>query len=237
MSLIVKTITVPFIFNITVNSYLIPIEDGFVLIDTGRRGKRQEIEREIQAAGCQPGDLRLILLTHGDFDHSGNAHYLGQTFRAPIAMHRDDVGMVEFGDMTWNRNKPNIVMGALMDLFYRLDEADRFSPDVLVAEGDDLAKYGLQAQVVEIPGHSQGSVGFLTPNGEFFCGDLLANTKRPDIWSIIDDQEAAQASVEKLRSYPIERVYPGHGRPFTMANFWAGHEQLAVPAKTNVTGE
>jgi len=222
MPLDVKTITVPFILNISVNCYLLSSGDGFVLIDSGRGGKRQAVEQAIRAAGCQPGDLNLIALTHGDFDHSGNARYLSEKFGAPIAMHRDDMGMVEFGDMTWNRQKPNIIIGTLMDLFYKLGESDRFTPEVLIAEEDDLLEYGLDVAIVEIPGHSKGSIGILTPEGHFFCGDLLANTNKPAVWSIIDDQEAAQASVEKLKSYAIETVYPGHGRPFPIIEFWAG---------------
>jgi len=33
----------------------------------------------------------------------------------------------------------------------------------------------------------------------------------------MDDPQAAKASVAKLRDFEIETVYPGHGRPFTMA--------------------
>ncbi|RLI67201.1 hypothetical protein DRO91_10540, partial [Candidatus Heimdallarchaeota archaeon] len=31
------------------------------------------LERELEKAGCKPGDLKLVVLTHGDFDHTGNA--------------------------------------------------------------------------------------------------------------------------------------------------------------------
>lgn len=221
MSLTINTITVPFILNISVNCFLVTMGNGFILIDTGRRGKRDVVEREIRATGCGPGDLELIVLTHGDFDHSGNARYLSERFGAPIAMHSADVGMVEYGDMTWNRNKPNIIIGTVMDLFYKLDESDRFSPDVPIKQGDSLNDYGLEATIVEIPGHSKGSIGVLAQTGHFFCGDLLANTSKPDVWSIIDDQQAAQDSVQKLKTYTIETIYPGHGRPFPMIAFWS----------------
>jgi glyoxylase-like metal-dependent hydrolase (beta-lactamase superfamily II) len=215
----IKTITVPFFLNVSVNCYLITAGDSFVLIDTGRGGKRKAIEEALAEAGCQPGKLKLIVLTHGDFDHSGNAAYLREKFEAEIAMHADDAGMVELGDMTWNRNKPNIVFRTLFALFYKLGESDRFTADRFVNEGDDLGQYGLDAQVLSVPGHSKGSIGLLTSGGDLFCGDLLANTKKPDIWSIIDDQPAAESSVEKLMGYQIDTVYPGHGQPFPMDQF------------------
>jgi glyoxylase-like metal-dependent hydrolase (beta-lactamase superfamily II) len=83
-----------------------------------------------------------------------------------------------------------------------------------VEDGYDLSPYGLEARVVQIPGHSLGSVGILTAEGDFFCGDLFANTKEPARGGIIDDEAAAQASVEKLKKIDIKMVYPGHGNPF-----------------------
>jgi hydroxyacylglutathione hydrolase len=215
----ITIITTPFFLKVTVNCYLVNNGDKFILIDTGRRNKRRQIEEEIKSAGCHPGDLKLILLTHGDFDHCGNAAYFREKFGTNIAMHRDDSGMVEYGDMFWNRQKPNVLIGTIMDLLIKLSESDRFKPDMYVEDGDDLAEYGFDAEVLHIPGHSRGSLGFLTASSELFCGDLLANTKKPDIWSIVDDQAAADASIDKLKQYEISTVYPGHGDPFTMKEF------------------
>jgi len=59
-----------------VNCYLIETDTGYILIDTGGSNKRTDLEKELESAGCQPGNLKLIVLTHGDFDHTGNAAYL-----------------------------------------------------------------------------------------------------------------------------------------------------------------
>ncbi|MBE9046867.1 MBL fold metallo-hydrolase [Pleurocapsales cyanobacterium LEGE 10410] len=210
----IKTITTPFMFHVFVNCYLIKAEGGYILIDTGRTAKRQTIERELVSAGCLPGKLKLIILTHGDFDHCGNAAYLRRTFRTKVAMHRDDSGMVEHGDLSWHRKKPNMIIRLLLDWLFRLNKSDRCQPDIYLNNGDSLARYGFDAKVIHLPGHSKGSIGLLTSDGELFCGDLLANVERPEIWSIMDDLEAATASVKKLTSLPIDTVYPGHGKPF-----------------------
>ena len=192
------------------------------MIDTGRGGKRATIENALESAGCRRGDLQLIILTHGDFDHSGNAAYLRDRYSTKIAMHYDDLGMVEQGDMTWNRKKPNLVVGALFSLLIRLGESDRFTADIFLKEGDDLSDYGFEATVIELPGHSKGSIGLLSSGGDLFCGDLLGNTKKPELWSIIDDPFAAAASLDKLKGLDIETVFPGHGEPFAM-------EELVLP--------
>ena len=181
------------------------------------------IEKELESAGCNPGNLKLIVLTHGDFDHCGNAAYLRKKFGSPIAMHKDDSGMVEHGDMLWNRSKQNILIRTIFKLFFRLSKSDRFKPDLYIDERYDFSEYGFDAKILQIPGHSKGSIGILTTSGEVFCGDLLANVGKPDIWSIVDDSDAACASIEKLKSSQINTVYPGHGQPFPMELFMKAH--------------
>lgn len=211
----IKTITIPFMFNTSVNCYLLRAGDGFVLIDTGVAKKRAFIEQELGSAGCRPGNLNLIILTHGDFDHSGNAAYLRDKYDTKVAMHREDAGCVERGDMFWNRKQPNFIIKMLTRLVSRLDESDRFAPDVHLEDGMSLSEYGLDAEVISITGHSKGSIAILTGEGDLFCGDLLGNASEPRLWSLMDDLEAAGASIEKLKGLAVRTVYPGHGKPFS----------------------
>jgi hydroxyacylglutathione hydrolase len=219
MTLEINIITTPFVFNTSVNCYLVRTGDRFVLIDTGMAKNRSAIEKELENAGCQPGNLTLIVLTHGDFDHCGNAAYLRKKFGTRIAMHKDDSGMVERGDMLWNRNKQNILIRIFFRLFFRLSKSDRFKPDLCIDEEYDFSGYGFDAKVLEIPGHSKGSIGILTASGDLFCGDLLVNTDKPVKNTLVDDSVELDASVEKLKTLKIKTVYPGHGKPFQMEQF------------------
>ncbi len=200
----------------SVNCYLVKVADGFVLFDTGSAARRAELEHAMEAAGCEPGNLKLIVISHGDFDHIGNAAHLRRKFGGQIAMHGNDAGMAEHGDMFWKRKSGSRLMRSLARLLIRLEEADRFKPDLLLEDGQDLFDYGWNAHVVSLPGHSQGSVGVLTAEGGLFCGDLFENSKTPALNSIMDDPAAARASLEKLRGMGVGMVYPGHGRPFPL---------------------
>ncbi len=201
-----------------VNCYLVKTGTGYVLVDTGVANKRAALEAELAAAGCTPGGLALVVITHGDFDHTGNAAYLREKFGARIAMHRDDAGMAEFGNMFWNRKAGRVarVITRGMLTILGFGAFDRFRPDIFIEDGDDLSAYGFAARVLHIPGHSKGSIGILTADGDLFCGDLLANTDEPKPGGIMDDPPAANASVARLRAMAIRTVYPGHGRPFPM---------------------
>ncbi|MBE0526101.1 MAG: MBL fold metallo-hydrolase, partial [Candidatus Thorarchaeota archaeon] len=109
----IKDIKTIILGSMSGNCYLLETEEGFVLIDTGRKSARSKLEQEMEIAGCNPENLDLIILTHGDFDHTGNCAYFREKYNVKIAMHQSDSGMVEFGDMFWNRKSGNWVLKKL----------------------------------------------------------------------------------------------------------------------------
>ena len=203
-----------------VNAYLVGAEGGFVLVDTGKPEKRADLAARLESAGCRPGDLRLIVLTHGDYDHAGNAAYLRERYGAGIAMHRDDSARVESADWSLGmKPRPDKfpLLFRAVAAFVRPGPFDAFAPDVFVGDGQDLGDYGLDASVLHLPGHTRGSIGVLTAAGELFCGDLLDSMLgRPSLEFFIDDMAAAEASLARLWGLDVRAVYPGHGKPFRL---------------------
>jgi glyoxylase-like metal-dependent hydrolase (beta-lactamase superfamily II) len=200
-----------------VNCYLLRTEGGCILIDAGGHNGRTRLEQELERAACRPGELRLVILTHGDFDHTGNAAYLRDRYGAQIAMHAGDAGMIAHGDMFYERGSPGALVRWASKLLFRFDAADRFEPDIAVDDGYDLSPFGVDAQVLSIPGHSKGSIGVLTAGLDLFCGDLFVNRREPVLNDLIDDLVTARTSAERLQGLDVETVYPGHGAPFAMA--------------------
>lgn len=216
MSFEITPITLPLPLNFTnVNSYLLKTERGFFLVDTGMTNARRQLDAELERQGCRPGNLKLILLTHGDFDHIGNAIYLRQRFDSQIAMHIGDVGMLESGDMFWNRKIDNRVIQGLIKSLMPFKQENRGKPDILIEDAVSLSAYELEATAYSTPGHSSGSICILTNSGDLFCGDLLTSSKgRPMLNSMMYDKAEGHTSFERLKSLQIQRVYPGHGEPF-----------------------
>jgi len=205
-----------------VNCYLVKINTGFILVDTGNSNKCTELERKLEQLGCNSGNLHLIILTHGDFDHTGNAAYIRKKFNTKITMHSEDSQMVERGDMFLNRKKGNFFQSLIVKTLFGFGKSQRFKPDLIITDGFNLNEYGFKAKVIHIPGHSRGSIGIITVEGDLFCGDLLANSDkhdRPTINPIMDDLEMANRSIEMLKNFEIDTVYPGHGKPFTINSF------------------
>ena len=203
-----------------VAGFLLEAGDGFVLVDTGFAKRRARLEASLMQAGCIPGRLSLILLTHGDVDHTGNARYLRDTYGAPIAIHAAEVPVLSTGDQTANRGKTPDKYGfffRILGLFDRPDGFETFEPNLLVDESTDLAPYGLDARILHLPGHSRGSIGLVLATGDAICGDLLVSFPRPRLHFLIDDLAAARSSVEKLRQVRAGMIHPSHGRPFPAA--------------------
>jgi len=217
-----EIITIP----LKVPCYLVKTTAGFFLIDSGDASDRSRLSEELDQAGVTLGNLNLIILTHGDFDHSGNAAYLKEKYAVKIAMHSGDVEMVKRGDQGWNRKtEPDRVtlFGRLIMLISsyiaRPGQFDTFTPDLMLDVGADLSGYGFEAKVLHLPGHSKGSIGILTINGDLFCGDLLMNMFKPDLHFMVDDLSDFDRSIEKLKQLNIQTIYPGHGSPFLMEHF------------------
>jgi len=202
-----------------VNCYLVKTGTGFILIDTGVYFQRGALKRALKSADCQPGNLKLIIITHGDFDHTGNCAWLCKTYGTKIAMHRSEAGAAEKGDMHANRKTrrgiiAKMIFSVLSLFFFRGCKAD-----IYLEDGEDLSAYGWGAHILHLPGHSLGSIGILTNDGDFFCGDTLENYKQPVKASRVDDEVELNASIERVKNLTIKKVYPGHGKPFTMETF------------------
>jgi len=204
-----------------VNAYLIKAKDGFVLIDTGLPNQWAELESKLDAAGCSTDKLKLIILTHGDWDHSGNASRLRGKYNVKIAMHPGDVNQVENGVFLKRKVRPLSyrILFAIMMLVRKLRRnkmsAPKFKPDILLSDGQSLEGYGLSAKVIHTPGHTPGSIGVLTGEGDLLAGDMFFNNKKPDTARIIENAGQLKNSFDRLKTMNIKMIYPGHGKPFT----------------------
>lgn len=207
-----------------VNCYLIEVENGFILIDTGFSTKRKFLDESLKKVLNKPGNeakkLKLIILTHGDSDHAGNAKFLREKYNAPIAMHSEDSKMVENADMTWNRKKKpdklSFIFKVIILISGKNDVFETFVPDSYLQDGQNLAEFDFDAKVIHLPGHSKGSIGILTKDGELFCGDLIYNFVG---FRYIDNLEEYNKSMDKIKKLNIKLFYPGHGKPFSINHF------------------
>ena len=95
---------------------------------------------------------------------------------------------------------------------------EAFEPDMILSDGHDFGDIGFKAKIVHIPGHSMGSIGILTVDGDFFSGDTIINRKKPTIAEIVENEAALTASLERIKKLNIKTIYPCHGKPFPLTD-------------------
>ena len=205
-----------------VNCYLIKTDSGFLLIDTGFANNRSILEKELNQSGVNSQNLKLVVLTHGDIDHSGNCAFLQQKYSVKIAMHRGDMDMAESGLFAGNRKVKSILLKTVQALFKPMFTKmmagfERFKPDLFMEKGQSLKEFGLDAVVLHTPGHTHGSICILTANGNLIAGDIFQNRGKPHVSAIVSNETELAASVERLKGLNIKTIYPGHGKIFQMS--------------------
>ena len=197
-----------------VNAYLLKANDGYILIDTGIAQSWSRLKNELRRAGALPDRLKLVVLTHGDFDHSGNCAGLQSQYHAQVAIHPGDAEIVKTG-LALKRTARSLPG----KLFVRLTGLMRgsfhtFQPDVLLEDGQDFSQYGLAARVIYTPGHTRGSIAVLTDSGHLFIGDTFGNNRKLSRADYVQNEQELQKSIQRLQGLQASMVYPGHGEPF-----------------------
>jgi len=203
-----------------VNAFLVWVENGFVLIDTGMAQHWERLEGALISSGCFPDKMKLVIITHGDRDHIGNCAKLQEKYKAKIAMHEADASMAQ--NDAFLKRKVRTLAGKILILLSSLRRRkmsfQKFKPDILLKDGQDLKEYGFSAKVIHIPGHTKGSIGILTAEGDLFSGDTLVNSKKPDIAIFVDNFLELKNSIQRLKGLNIKKVYPGHGKAFLFSD-------------------
>lgn len=192
-----------------VNCYIVTNKDKAILIDTGRKKYREKILEK-----CKEYHVSLIVLTHGHMDHCQNAAYLANALRIPVAMSEKDMDMIPD-----NRKQPmsaktflgKIVLSVSLSSFEK-DSLDVFEPTIYLKNGDNLNEYGIDAKVVELPGHTNGSIGLEIEGDKLFVGDALMNMFYPTVSMLYVDEQEMLSTAKNISELGERTIYFGHGK-------------------------
>jgi hydroxyacylglutathione hydrolase len=198
------------------NTFIVEDAPGLVIVDAGMPHRARQIIGAIQALGHDPKQVRLILITHGHIDHAGSAVELKKLTGAPIAMHRDDLRLVETKSLKIppGRTATTEMIGTLLRTFGWVVPLETFIPDIWLAEGQILREFGFDACITHTPGHTAGSVSVLCTDGSLFVGDAILNLAHVAFPLFWEDSAAAHASAIKIRTFNPRVCYTAHGRAF-----------------------
>jgi len=131
--------------------YLLGFDGRGALVDAGCGGSVEVLLENIRAAGVDPSAIELLLITHCHFDHTGGAAEICRRLDAAVVAHRLDAVYLETAN-------PVVTAAA----WYGEKMAKVVADRTLSGKKETIRLSGRDIVAVHVPGHSPGSVVYLT---------------------------------------------------------------------------
>lgn len=206
------------------NSYIVPGDKGYLLIDAGSPGKSRAFFHKLEENDISPQQISLIVVTHAHFDHVGSLFQIRERCNCPVAIHSNEAALLQEakvvippGTKFINKQLSKIAWKN-QHAVSRLFRFRALQPDILVSGEMSLEPYGFKARIIPTPGHTVGSLSIVTDIGEAFTGDLMVNYYPfglgPYFPPYGESTDVIFKSWKKLFELGVTTVCPAHGKPF-----------------------
>lgn len=184
------------------NCYIAINEDinESIIIDPGSAFER--IKSAVESTGTKPV---AILLTHGHFDHAGEAASTAKEYGIKVYTHEATEEELK---------NPSINLSG--DMF---GDSKSYSADVFLKDDEEIDLAGLHVKCLFTPGHTPGGCCFYFPNEDIvFTGDTLfsGSVGRTDFPGGSMSQLVGSIKSKLMTLSDDTICYPGHNEPTTI---------------------
>jgi len=196
---------------------------GVIMIDGGGPKQAKGFTKAVERLSMKPEDIKLIVLTHGHWDHIGSAREIKEITGAKLALHQKEKDWLEKslkpmppGVTAWGR-----IFVKIMAMFMPSVHIPATEVDIVLGDGEfSLFEYGIPGKIIHTPGHSMGSISVLLETGDAFVGDLAMNMfplrLNPGLPILAEDMQKVRESWKLLVKAGAKTIYPAHGKPFSV---------------------
>lgn len=209
-------VNVHLIPKIVANPYLIVGSNGLALIDAGLPGSDKKILKYITGLGYAPSDLKWIIVTHSDIDHTGGLSAIKRKSGARVYASAIEAEAMSKGSSSRQIKSKNLFRKLLMGVAGRFMKAAPIHADEILSEGQVLPVLG-GLRVLETPGHTPGHISLFSPStGILFTGDSIVSREGGlvrSVQALTWDEPKADESARKQAALGARIVCPGHGSP------------------------
>ena len=209
--------------NDIVASYFVITDEGITVIDAGLPGQWRDLLAELADLGRDVGDIKGVILTHGDSDHVGYAERLRRDHGVPVYVHAADADRAKGGAKPQN-GKQQFGMATLGFMAYSIRKGGlrtNWLTEVVPVHGGETLNLPGAPRIISLPGHSEGSIAVHVPVADaVFVGDglttrhVLTGRVGAQPAPFTDEPAEALASLDGLAAVTASWVLPGHGAPW-----------------------
>jgi glyoxylase-like metal-dependent hydrolase (beta-lactamase superfamily II) len=189
-----------------------------ILVDTGTLGDMNDLESALADRNVRMRDIGLVVVTHAHADHAGLAADLRERTGARVVIGAGDVESARAGHN--DELRPTSLFASLLKPTIPVVFPE-IAPDVVVGEPLVLSPWGVDGKVIEMPGHTAGSLVVVLANQTAFVGDQMLGGAFGGLLFPHDpgehyyqaDAAKNRRNIAELVRMGIERFYLGHGGP------------------------
>ena len=212
--------------NRIMNTWTYPVEDGWVMIDTGYENSYATVVRKLRKQLIQPEDIRYIFLTHAHDDHAGFLEeWMTKHPNTLVIAHEKAIDGLRRGQNSFDGGCSTLMAFLFCQLMALLGNGDHRYPKlsedhlakIITLNEDNQAHLEsvLNGNILFTPGHTEDSVSLLV-DGNLFCGDAAMNgipsLHKITIW--VEDKTEFEKSWDAILASGAKKIHPAHGSPF-----------------------
>ncbi|MDR2654072.1 MAG: MBL fold metallo-hydrolase [Mycoplasmataceae bacterium] len=189
--------------------YLVPLKNGYALIDASFSEIKESIIKEIIDLGIKLEEIKYILITHSDYDHIGSLEFLVKTLGIKAYSSQEEINHWMEKGMNYDFIPKDIK-----------EELVEYKKYVLPLPSKTFDEF----EIIDTPKkfHSYGMVMFLYKK-MLFCGDMIQS--KAGSFMLIPaefnlDEKIYIDFIKNFDTSKIEYICQAHGKPLKAHPEW-----------------
>lgn len=212
--------------NRIMNTYVYPVANGYVMIDTGYEHSLKSVVKRLNKQRIDISEIKYLFLTHAHDDHAGFLNELLSKYpHLKVIASDQSIPVLLKGQNSFDGGCSSFLALLFCKFMALIGKGEHLFPGISNQHIDrfitcsepntEHAEKLLQGKILFTPGHTSDSISLKVDN-ILFCGDAAMNgfpsLHKITIW--IEDPVAFERSWNRILRETADFIYPAHGKPF-----------------------